>query len=225
MFRVVGSQKLYEQVVEQIRNMIVQGIYKKGDLLPSEKELIDMMGVSRITVREALRILNEAGVIETHKGKGSFVIVESQELVCENDGQDCYKDRFLNSTRARILLEPAVAREVALTATDQELEIIGQCIESKNFEEGDFHREVMTAAHNPVILAWFDQLSYMETAPTIKSLVPPARQKSVAAKIAEQHQDIYDALQARNSEFAYFYMKEHLVYILEIYEEYFSVFY
>ena len=73
MFQVVDRPKLYEQVVEQIKNMIVQGIYKKGDLLPSEKELIEMTGVSRITVREALRLLNEAGVIETHKGKGSFV--------------------------------------------------------------------------------------------------------------------------------------------------------
>ena len=72
MFQVVDRPKLYEQVVEQIKNMIVQGIYKKGDLLPSEKELIEMTGVSRITVREALRLLNEAGVIETHKGKGSL---------------------------------------------------------------------------------------------------------------------------------------------------------
>jgi len=81
MFQVVDRPKLYEQVVEQIKNMIVQGIYKKGDLLPSEKELIEMTGVSRITVREALRLLNEAGVIETHKGKGSFVVVDGSELV------------------------------------------------------------------------------------------------------------------------------------------------
>ena len=80
MFQVVDRPKLYEQVVEQIKNMIVQGIYKKGDLLPSEKELIEMTGVSRITVREALRLLNEAGVIETHKGKGSFVVVDGSEL-------------------------------------------------------------------------------------------------------------------------------------------------
>lgn len=49
MFQVVDRPKLYEQVVEQIKNMIVQGIYKKGDLLPSEKELFEMTGVSRIT--------------------------------------------------------------------------------------------------------------------------------------------------------------------------------
>ena len=72
-YRVKTGVKLYTQVLEQVKSMIAQGVYKKGDLLPSEKELIEMMGVSRITVRKALQILSEAGVIETRKGKGSFV--------------------------------------------------------------------------------------------------------------------------------------------------------
>ena len=57
MTKVTSGKKLYEQVVERINTMIAQGIYQKGDLLPSEKELMEMMGVSRITVREALRLL------------------------------------------------------------------------------------------------------------------------------------------------------------------------
>ena len=64
-YRVKTGVKLYTQVLEQVKSMIAQGVYKKGDLLPSEKELIEMMGVSRITVRKALQILSEAGVIET----------------------------------------------------------------------------------------------------------------------------------------------------------------
>ena len=207
MFQVVDRPKLYEQVVEQIKNMIVQGIYKKGDLLPSEKELIEMTGVSRITVREALRLLGEAGVIETHKGKGS------------------YRDRFFHSTNARILLEPSVVKEIAATATDQELKQIAGYISDKDYEDGEFHRAIISATHNPVLLQWFDQLNHMETSPTIRRIVPPVNQRSVSAKIAQQHQNISDALLARNGEFAYFYMKEHLIYIREIYEEYFKVFY
>ena len=52
-YRVKTGVKLYTQVLEQVKSMIAQGVYKKGDLLPSEKELIEMMGVSRITVRKA----------------------------------------------------------------------------------------------------------------------------------------------------------------------------
>ena len=79
-YRVKTGVKLYTQVLEQVKSMIAQGVYQKGDLLPSEKELIEMMGVSRITVRKALQILSEAGVIETRKGKGSFVAVDASEL-------------------------------------------------------------------------------------------------------------------------------------------------
>lgn len=226
MFQVVDRPKLYEQVVEQIKNMIVQGIYKKGDLLPSEKELIEMTGVSRITVREALRLLNEAGVIETHKGKGSFVTVDSNELFSGDDsGDNSYREQFIDSTNARILLEPSVVREIAATATDEELKQIAASISVKGYEDGEFHRLIIAAAHNPILLQWFDQLNSMETSPTIRSLVPPVRQKSVAAKIMQHHQNIGDALTARNGEFAYFYMKEHLVFIRDIYEEYFKVFY
>jgi len=79
-YRVKTGVKLYTQVLEQVKSMIAQGVYKKGDLLPSEKELIEMMGVSRITVRKALQILSEAGIIETRKGKGSFVAERDLEL-------------------------------------------------------------------------------------------------------------------------------------------------
>ena len=82
-YRVKTGVKLYTQVLEQVKSMIAQGVYKKGDLLPSEKELIEMMGVSRITVRKALQILSEAGVIETRKGKGSFVAGANTELIRE----------------------------------------------------------------------------------------------------------------------------------------------
>ena len=202
MFQVVDRPKLYEQVVEQIKNMIVQGIYKKGDLLPSEKELIEMTGVSRITVREALRLLGEDEVVD-----------------------HSYRDRFFHSTNARILLEPSVVKEIAATATDQELKQIAGYISDKDYEDGEFHRAIISATHNPVLLQWFDQLNHMETSPTIRRIVPPVNQRSVSAKIAQQHQNISDALLARNGEFAYFYMKEHLIYIREIYEEYFKVFY
>lgn len=65
----------------------------------------------------------------------------------------------------------------------------------------------------------------MEAAPAIVTLVPPVSQKRVAARITQQHQDICRALLARDGEFAYFYMKEHLKYIRSIYQEHFKVFY
>ena len=116
-YRVKTGVKLYTQVLEQVKSMIAQGVYKKGDLLPSEKELIEMMGVSRITVRKALQILGEAGVIETRKGKGSFVAVDASELAPASMDLKKYCESFVQATQARLLLEPAIARQAAQTAT------------------------------------------------------------------------------------------------------------
>ena len=66
-----GQTPLYEQVVKMVKDQIVSGVYSKGDLLPSEKEMIDNLGVSRITVRKALSILSDMGYIRTEKGRGS----------------------------------------------------------------------------------------------------------------------------------------------------------
>ena len=110
-YRVKTGVKLYTQVLEQVKSMIAQGVYKKGDLLPSEKELIEMMGVSRITVRKALQILSEAGVIETRKGKGSFVAVDASELAPASMDLKKYCESFVQATQARLLLEPAIARQ------------------------------------------------------------------------------------------------------------------
>ena len=69
-----GQTPLYEQVVKMVKDQIVSGVYSKGDLLPSEKEMIDNLGVSRITVRKALSILSLRGI---GKVKG----------FCNKDGQ------------------------------------------------------------------------------------------------------------------------------------------
>lgn len=230
MFQVIERPKLYEQVVERIKDMIVQGIYQKGDLLPSEKELTEMTGVSRITVREALRLLNEAGVIETKRGKGSFVMVDGDQLQRKKNQENPkidYPAMFLYSTEARLLLEPALVRQLSQTATDEELQVICDALHHKG--KGDFqysfHTAIMKASHNPILEEWCQQLHTLEAETMVLTLVPPANQKSVAAKIDHQHQKICDALLERDGEFAYLYMKEHLRFIKNIYEEYFKIFY
>ncbi|OUN02487.1 transcriptional regulator [Flavonifractor sp. An92] len=222
--KVTSGLKLYEQVLEQIKGMIARGTYQKGDLLPSEKELMNMMGVSRITVREALRLLSEAGVIETHKGKGSYVLIDSAELAPQGESLKEYCQSFLHSTDARLLLEPAIAREVARTASPEEVAHLGACIQAPHPEDS-FHRALIAATHNPILIQWFDQLVHLETDPTLSTLVPPARQKSVSALIEQQHQKVFEAIRDRKDEFAYFYMKEHLEFVRETYLSYFEVFY
>ena len=155
-YRVKTGVKLYTQVLEQVKSMIAQGVYKKGDLLPSEKELIEMMGVSRITVRKALQIL-------------------------KNVHTALPMDRF--------------------------------------------HDVLVEMVHNPLVTDWIQQSHRLETDPTLSALIPPARQRSMSPQLEAQHQKIYEAIRDHKSEHAYFYMKEHLEFVLESYQEYFAMFY
>ena len=212
-YRVKTGVKLYTQVLEQVKSMIAQGVYKKGDLLPSEKELIEMMGVSRITVRKALQILSEAGVIETRKGKGSFVAVDASELAPASMDLKKYCESFVQATRARLLLEPAIARQAAQTATPEELEQLRKNVHTA-LPMDRFHDVLVEMVHNPLV-----------TDPTLSALIPPARQRSMSPQLEAQHQKIYEAIRDHKSEHAYFYMKEHLEFVLESYQEYFAMFY
>ena len=73
MFSNISSKKVYEQVIEQIQESIFNGELKKGDKLPSERELSEQMRVSRTSIREALRVLETLGVVESKQGEGNFV--------------------------------------------------------------------------------------------------------------------------------------------------------
>lgn len=221
MNKVVSGRKLYEQVLDQIQAMIAQGLYKKGDLLPTEKELMEQMGVSRITVREALRLLSEAGVISTRRGRGSVVILDRDNMLCEGKSREDYQAAFLNATKARLLLEPCLAQEAAEVATEADIEALKKALHVKNGGE-EFHKALVAILKNPILEQWMALAHQYEAEISLSQLVPPAEQKSVSAVLAEQHEKILGAIRDHKPEFAYFYMKEHTDYILHTYEEYFD---
>ena len=72
-FQKVQSEKLSQSVVRQIELLILRGILRPGERLPSERELSDRLGVSRPSLREAVAELQEAGLLETKAGAGIFV--------------------------------------------------------------------------------------------------------------------------------------------------------
>ena len=227
MFQVVTGRKLYEQVVDQIKSMIDQGVYKKGDMLPSEKELIDMTGVSRITVREALRTLSEAGVIETRRGKGSFVLIDAFGFQKSQQYDASYRESFLSVNQVRLWLEPEVARHVAQTATEEDISKIGHALRASVTEDPleTFHLSIVEAAKNPLLLTTFRELISKEAPPPLVELVVPERQKRTAAKLQHQHERVFEAIRTGNGEFAYFYMKEHPAFLMDTYQQYFNNFF
>lgn len=236
MIKKVKSQTLYEQVEEQLRNMILKGVYQKGDLLPSEKDLMAMTGVSRITVREAIRSLAEVGIIETHKGKGSIVLIDAKELMAYAGLEESanYRKNFELATETRLLIEPEIAKNAALLATGEDIIYLEQCLIQDNRKKNtgnvesnleNFHRGILKILKNPVLIEFFDSLTHLEVNEGYIKLVPPQSQSTLSKELNAQHFKILQAIKEHNAEFAYFYMKEHMQYLKNIYTKYFDNFF
>lgn len=223
MGKMVHAKTLYQQVVDYIKEGIARGVYAKGELLPSERVLMERLGVGRVTVREGLRILSQAGVIRTVKGKGSFVAVDWQDLRGDEE-QEAFRRRFQESTQLRRLLEPAIAREVALHASDEDLRAIRACMDPTDFLPETFHASVMKALHNDVLMELFGRLSELENGPPQSVLRQPTAQEWYFECLQKQHIQIYDALLRRDGDAAYTLMLRHMEFVQQAYESYFSLF-
>lgn len=219
---------LYQQVVKELEKQIIAGIYQKGELLPSEKELMESFGVSRITIRKALSILSDMGFIRTDQGKGSEVLFSTQGQKYGDEFAEAiaeYRDNFMASTQIRLMLEPEVARQVALTATDEQIRQLNDemnNVEKLNDSDG-FHGTLVSLLNNHVLTDMMNKLFEIEGEKAPLSIIQPDKYKKTNKILEQQHKNIVRAIEQRNGEFAYFYMKEHTQYIAEIFEEYFNL--
>jgi len=154
------SQQAADEIYERI---ISENIFQPGDKLPNENELSQELGVSRTTLREAIRFLVARGILEVHRGKGTFIAKDAKTA---ND----FGFRNLERIRIglkdlyemRLMFEPQVAVLACRRATDQELERIyslGEDVERviRNGEdrtESDqaFHRAIVMASHNDFMI-------------------------------------------------------------------------
>ena len=202
---------LYEQVVRELRNQIISGRYKKGEPLPSEKELIDSMGVSRITVRRAIHILDAESV------------AEDQSLAAYVDE---YVENFHAVEQIRLMLEPEVARQVAKTASEKDVARLEAALRGGEASQdaavsNDFHRALIEVLANGELLQIYDHLISMEEGHAPRGVLSPEKQDEISAQVLEQHKRIMRAIREHDPEFAYFYMKDHLRFVAQIYERHF----
>lgn len=218
---------LYEKLLKELKSQIVSGVYQKGDLLPSEKELIDAYGVSRITVRKTLSILAEMGFIETCQEKGSVVLFGPENSGSSDDFKravDEYYHDFMSSSNIRLLLEPEIARQAALMASREQVAHLKTLIKREEDERDvdEFHRAVAEILNNDKLNDMLGELIIYENSKASLGTIQPELQDEVGKVVESHHQKIYEAIRDRNPEFAYFYMKEHTLYMKKRYEEYFA---
>ena len=218
---------LYEKLLKELKGQIVSGAYQKGDLLPSEKELIETYGMSRITVRKTLSILAEMGFIETSQGRGSVVLFSPENSKSTDDFKkavDEYYHDFMSSSEIRLLLEPEIARKAALTASREQVAHLKAAMKGTgdSVEVDEFHRAIAEILNNQKLNDMMEELFIFENSKASIGTIQPERQDEISKVVEMHHQKIYEAIRDRNPEFAYFYMKEHTLYMKDAYEEYFK---
>ena len=153
--------RIYEKVVEKLKGEIAAGNILPGDPLPSERQLMDTFGVIRSSLREAFRVMELLGLIESIPGKGRFVrhprtISEDRSTIQLEDSA------ILELMEARRILDPAIAGESAMRATPSDLTRILRVItatektlsspEERAHADFDFHLLLAEATHNFVFI-------------------------------------------------------------------------
>lgn len=204
---------------EVLRSFIEDGGYAPGDRLPPERELMVSLGVTRSTLRNALDRLEHEGQIWRHVGKGTFIAAYSEAA---GPGRLAALSRQVTPVqmmRARLSLEPAIAREAAVNAPDKAVLKIraardrafnAQDWDTYEAEDDAFHRAIAEATGNVLLIELFDQLNQVRRTVSWDLIIRSStRPPSDHASFAE-HDRITEAITARNPAEAHAAMRDHL---------------
>jgi DNA-binding FadR family transcriptional regulator len=223
--------KAYEVVAARLREQILDGELPRGARLPNEVELADEFGVSRATVREALRVLTAQNLIRTAKGAGggSYVIVPSAEHVSESlrsglglmtSSADVTLEELLE---VRALLEVPAARLAALRRSEEHLERLRAAIPRQPLDLGTQEQFVHNADfHSTVIDASCNTLLSIAAEPVFAVLQTRLSRSRLGQKfhrsINDHHREIAAAIESAEEQAAGELMHDHLAFLRPYYE-------
>jgi GntR family transcriptional repressor for pyruvate dehydrogenase complex len=224
MYRAVKASRLYEQIVQQVEESILQGRLKPGDQLPAERDLAQRFGVSRTAVREAVKTLSEKGLVESHSGRGTFVTKPSSQSIWQSLDlmiRINQQEGAAHLADLRQILEPEIAAlaapriEEQLIATMRETVAImdRSMLDPEAYIEADldFHLALAEAAGNPLVLSLLDSivgLLRQQRSRIFKVYGGPERGQF-------HHKRILAAIEARDADGARDAMRAHLQQVRE----------
>lgn len=205
--------------VEILKAFIEAGGFASGDRLPPERELMVELGMTRTALRKALDQLEIEGRIWRHVGKGTFIASDAGSDRPGRLSELSSRVTPYQMMRARLSLEPAIAREAAMNASDAAARKIAaardRAVDAPTWdiyeaEDDALHRRIAEATGNVLLLDLFDQLNNVRRAVAWNSVVrqsdrPPRDHSSFA-----EHDRIVDAILTRNPNEAHAAMRDHL---------------
>lgn len=222
-FEAIRRNKVYEEVAKQIERLILTKL-QPGDKLPSERELAEMLAVSRSSIRDAIRSLELLGMVEPRQGAGTVVREISADSVVNPLATLLTRQRqsVTELLDFRKMLEPPLAARAATHASPEEIGEMEEILRRQDDklrrgevpveEDTEFHYSVAMAAENTVVLKVLDVLMDLLRETRQRSLQVEGRpQKSLAG-----HRRVLSAIKRRDPAAAESAMRRHIEDVEEI---------
>lgn len=217
-----NKQKVYEIIIQKIQTEITAGILEAGEKLPPERELAVKYGVSRTSIREALRLLELSDFVEIRPGDGTFIKTNEQQTIQQQLTSVALKTdqtTLYEMLELRLILESQCAALAALRATGQDIEKIARTLEAmKNTDDEeigiqadlDFHMAIAAAANNSVLAQLISSF-----ASHMRSTIEVTRKHRLSSKenfarTLEEHRAIFIAISRGESDRAKVLMEDHI---------------
>jgi GntR family transcriptional regulator, transcriptional repressor for pyruvate dehydrogenase complex len=214
----IRKERLADLVGSQLKESIFEGKYESGVRIPSEHQLVEMFGVSRLIVREAIRDLERTGLLEVKRGPlgGAFVLPMKHDSVSRviRDVLRLGKANVADIMEVRLGTEPVVAGLAAERRDEKDLEMLAQALRAVPEDPGgdeyvawnvNFHRLVASACHNPMYEILVNILMDF-TEELVLSIKPPER----VIHDTNSHPAIFEKIKQGNPEGASRRFREHL---------------
>ncbi|WP_232286347.1 FadR/GntR family transcriptional regulator [Saccharomonospora azurea] len=195
----MARPRLYEQVIERLREYVAHERLRAGDRLPAERDLAQRLGVSRASVKQAIVVLEVQGLVETRHGGGSYLLHDTldvepvEQLVARRqrlpdvlDAREAIETKLAELAAARRTAEDLDALEAALNHMRAEIDAGG------HGTDGDrrFHAAVTAAARSTLLAEFMRSISEQIAESRAESLRQPGRPH----RSLRQHQAIFDAI-------------------------------
>lgn len=222
-FESIRRDKVYEGVAKQIERLILKKL-QPGDKLPSERELVETLGVSRSSIRDAIRSLELMGMVEPRQGAGTIVRELSSESLANPLANALRRKEELIGELLdfRKMLEPQLAARAAAHVSSSQISAMEEILnrqeaklhagENTIAEDSEFHYAIALASGNSIVLKVLDTLMDLLRDSRQRSLQVEGRpQKSLAA-----HRRILAAIKRRDAGAAEAAMRHHIENVQQI---------
>ena len=226
-FEKIQPEKLSQSVIRQIELLILRGVLRPGERLPSERELSERFGVSRPSLREAISELQETGLLTAKANAGIFVadVLGSAFSPALTRLFASHNEAVFDYVAFRRDLEGLAAERATRFASDTDLKVVNEIFrkmealhKKRNPAEearldADFHLAIIEASHNVVMLHMMRSMYELLREGVFYNRQIMFQQKTTRSMILDQHRAINDGLQARDADAARLAVEHHMDFV------------